>query len=104
MKPAARRRAVDYLQDTYPVSQRRACGLLDLQRSSYHYRPQERRDAPLGDALRTHAAKRRRWGYRRLLTLLRRDGFRDNHKRVYRIYSELELQVRLRRKLRTAAP
>jgi len=94
---------VDHLQSIFTVSQRRACGLVDMHRSSYHYRPQTDRDAPLATALRALAAKRRRWGYRRLLLLLRREGWMDNHKRVYRVYRQLELQVRHRRKRRTTA-
>jgi len=50
------------------------------------------------EALRRHAHERRRWGYRRLLVLLRRDGFTDNHKRVHRIYQTEGLQVRQRRR------
>lgn len=95
---------MDHLQDTYSVSQRRACGLLQIRRSTYHYQPRQRQDDALGAALQAHAAKRRRWGYRRLLTLLRRDGWQDNHKRVYRVYRERNLQVRHRRKRRTAVP
>lgn len=91
------------LQDSFHVSRRRACGLLDLHRSTYHYRPRAHRDELLATALRSHAAKRRRWGYRRLLLLLRRDGWTDNHKRVYRVYRQQCLQVRRRRRRRTAA-
>jgi putative transposase len=42
------------------------------------------------------AQQRKRWGYRRLHVLLRRDGHMDNHKRIYRIYKEEGLQVRKR--------
>ena len=103
MKPAARRSAVNHLQQTYHVARRRACGLLDLHRSTYHYtRLRPPRDEPLAAALRSCAAKRRRWGYRRLLLLLRRDGWTDNHKRIYRVYTQQRLQVRYRRRRRTA--
>ena len=94
VKPAVKRHAVDHLQLTYEVARRRACGLLDLHRSTYHYRPRKRDDAPLATALRSKVAKRRRWGYRRLLLLLRREGWLDNHKRIYRIYTQQRLQVR----------
>ena len=50
-------------------------GRLDLHRSTYHYRPRKRNDATLAAALRSKVAKRRRWGYRRLLLLLRREGW-----------------------------
>jgi len=67
----------------------RVCGLLHLAVSSYYYQSHGRRDeAPVRSALRRHAEVRRRWGYRRLLVLLRRDGIPDNHKRVYRLYRE----------------
>jgi putative transposase len=49
-----------------------------------------------------HAAERPRFGYRRLTTLLRRDGFKVNHKRVYRIYKEHGLTVRRRRRNRAS--
>ena len=53
---------------------------------------------PVRAALRRHAAVRRRWGYRRLLVLLRREGIMDNHKRVHRLYRAEGLQVRSRRR------
>jgi putative transposase len=105
VKPAARRQAVDHLRASYRVSGARACGLINLAMSSYHYQPHSARDdAPLRAALRRHAQTRRRWGYRRLLVLLRRDGFTDNPKRVHRLYRAEGLQVRrrTRRKQRLA--
>lgn len=104
MKPAARRQAVDHLKQVHRVSGARACGLINLAMSSYHYQPTPRDDAPLRAALRQHAHTRRRWGYRRLLVLVRRAGFTDNHKRVHRLYREEGLQVRrrTRRKQRLA--
>jgi len=99
VRPQARRAAVDYAQGAYPLSKARACGLMSLAVSSYHYRPScERPEQPLREALRRHAHTRRRWGYRRLLVLLRRDGFTDNHKRVHRVYQTEGLQVRQRRR------
>jgi len=90
---------VDYLQESFPISGARACGLLHLAVSSYYYQSHGRRDeAPVRSALRRHAAVRRRWGYRRLLVLLRREGLTDNHKRVYRLYRAEGLQVRQRRR------
>jgi len=91
---------VDHLLETFQVSGRRVCGLLGLHRSTYHYRPQDRLDAPLAAALRVQARHRRRWGYRRLLLLLRREGWTDNHKRIYRVYRQEHLQIPQRRKRR----
>lgn len=75
---------------------------MQLNRSSYYYEPEPPHDQALRAALRAHAAKRRRFGYRRLVVLLRRDGWRDNHKRVFRLYQEEKLQVKRRIKKGTA--
>lgn len=47
------------------------------------------------------AFSRVRYGYRRILTLLRREGFKDNHKRVYRIYQQEGLNLRMKRPRRS---
>lgn len=54
------------------------------------------------EALKEAALRRRRWGYRMLSLMLKRRGFTDNAKRIYRIYREEGLQVRQRRKRKTA--
>jgi putative transposase len=76
---------------------------MDLAVTTYRYQPANRRpEQPLRAALHRHAQARRRWGYRRLRILLRRDGFDDNLKRIYRVYRSESLQVkkRARRKQR----
>jgi putative transposase len=75
---------------------------LGLRRSSYYYQSAPRTDQALREALRQKAAQRRRFGYRRLLVLLRREGWTDNHKRVLRIYQEERLQVKRRVRKHTA--
>ena len=102
MKPAARRKEVRHLQGCYAVSKRRACGLVDMGTSSFYYKEKERDDGALRAALKEAAAKRKRWGYRMLTVLLRRQGFVDNHKRIYRVYREESLQVPVRRKRKAA--
>lgn len=61
-----------------------------------------RDDSVLKARLKELAAQRRRYGSPRLTVLLRREGFEDNHKRIERIYSEEGLQVRRRKRKRTA--
>jgi len=85
------------------MSERHACRLLELGRSTYRYRPKNpERDAELRSRLKQLAAKRMRFGYRRLTVLLAREGIAANHKRVYRLYREerLAMRVRLRRRIR----
>ena len=74
---------------------------MQLPRSSYYYQAQMSDDEPLRQALREKAAQRRRFGYRRLWIVLRRDGWTDNQKRVYRLYREEGLQVKRRIKKHT---
>ena len=86
----------------YSGSLRRACRLLELNTSSYYYQTKPSNDEALRKALKELASRRRRWGYRMLTCALRRKGFSDNHKRIYRIYREEGLQVPKRRKRKTA--
>jgi len=94
--PAAHREAVAYLQQTYEMSQRRACRVIAGDRSSVRYRTRRPDDAPLRERLKALAQERRRFGYRRLHVLLRREGHAVNRKRVQRIYREERLTVRRR--------
>lgn len=102
MKPADKREAVDYAQGKHGLSRTRACGLFGLSRSTYYYAEHGREDGPLRLALKEAAAKRRRWGYRRLAVAVRRQGFRDNLKRIWRVYREAGLQVPKRKKRKAA--
>jgi putative transposase len=106
--PAARRAAVAHAITTFGVSQRRACKVIGAERSSMRYRHRRPDDAEARERLRQLAAQRRRFGYRRLQILLRREGTHMNHKKLRRIYAEERLQVRRRggrkRALGTRAP
>jgi putative transposase len=106
--PAARREAVAHLQVVYEVSERRACSALGADRTSVRYRSRRPDDAAARARLRELASVRRRFGYRRLHILLRREGIVMNHKKLRRLYREERLQVRRRsgrkRALGTRAP
>lgn len=95
-----RREVVQWVVAEWAVSERRACRLLGVQRSVVRY--QCRRSDPPGlrERLCALAAERRRYGYRRLHVLLRREQFMVNHKRVYRLYREEDLLVRRRKRKR----
>ncbi|KAF0093278.1 MAG: putative transposase [Puniceicoccaceae bacterium 5H] len=92
--------------DTYAISERRGCRLLQLNRSSWRYRPKERPDErALAIRLRDLAASRVRYGYRRLTELLKREGWSVGRKRVYRLYKAAGLDLtRKRGKKRCAVP
>jgi putative transposase len=106
--PAVKRDAVAHACQVLGVSQRRACRTIGADRTTIRYRHRRPNDAALRERLRSLAAERRRFGYRRLHILLRREGTKVNHKKLRRIYADERLQVRRRggrkRALGTRAP
>ena len=76
--PGAKRLAVAHLKDAHDVSERRACTVLNIDRSTVRYRPRRGDDADLRAAIRWIASDRRRFGYRRIHVMLRREGFEVN--------------------------
>jgi len=85
------------LQEAYWVSIRRACAVILLDRSSYYYKAHRRVDSAVRNRMREIAEVRIRYGFQRIFVLLRREGWRDNHKRVFRIYKEEGLNLRSKR-------
>lgn len=99
--PIARRTVVGWLIDAQQTSLRRACRLVGLSTATWRYQLRGRVDnVALLERLQAHAALRARYGYRRLHTLVAREGIVANHKRVHRVYREAGLQVRRRRRKR----
>jgi putative transposase len=83
----------------YRFSERQACRLLDLDRTSFRYEARGDRNAGLKEALLEWAQQKQRYGYRRLWAVLTKQGWKVNLKRVYRLYREAKLAVRrLKRK------
>jgi putative transposase len=83
--------------ERHGLSQRHACRLVGLDRSTLRYQRKRPDDAGLRQRLRDLAAERRRFGYRRLGWMLAREGHAMNHKKLYRLYREERLMVRRRR-------
>ena len=75
------------------MSERRACRVIDADRKSVRYRSTRDDDAGLREKLRELANQRRRFGYRRLHILLRREGIMINRKKTQRLYKEEGLAV-----------
>jgi putative transposase len=100
--PAARRKVVAHAVEVHGVSERRACRALQVDRSSHRYRSRRPDDRPLRERLKALAHARRRFGYRRLFILLRREGEPSGRNRIYRLYREEGLSVRKRRARRRA--
>jgi putative transposase len=82
------------MRGDWGVSIRRACRVLDVDTSTYHYKSRRPEQAGLERRIREICQTRVRYGYRRVHVLLRREGWRVNHKKSRRIYRELGLQLR----------
>jgi putative transposase len=78
----------------YQISTRRACAVLNAARSTIYYRSCKDEQAYFEKRIKQIAATRVRYGYRRIHTLLQREGWQVNHKRIYRLYRDLGLQMR----------
>jgi putative transposase len=92
---------VGWLVQAHQASVRRGCRLIGLSTATWQYIRRGRIDnGALLARLQAHAAVRPRYGYRRLHTLVSREGIVANHKRVHRVYREAGLQVRRRRRKR----
>ena len=86
---AWRRQAVQYVQEELGVSERRACAALSQSRCTQRYDSQRQdKDAPLIAAMRRLSRQHPQYGYRRIMTLLRAEGWAVNHKRVYRLWRQ----------------
>ena len=105
VKPAGRKRLVGYLQDQYAVSQRRACRVVPISRKAMrHQSVRVQRDAPLIQRLKQLGEQYPRYGYLMLHSLLKAEGLVKNLKRTYRLYTELGMQVRTKRRKKLVRP
>ncbi len=102
VRPAVQRDAVAHLQAVMSLSERRACSTVGADRKMVSYRSRRPPDAELRARLRDLGNERRRFGYRRLFILLRREGEASGVNCIYRLYREEGLLVRKRRARRKA--
>jgi putative transposase len=100
--PVVKREGVAHLQASMGLSERRACQIVEADRTMIRYRSRRPPETELRKRLRDLANERRRFGYRRLFILLRQSGEPSGINRIYRLYREEGLTVRKRRARRRA--
>lgn len=103
LRPSRKRELVENIRMEYNISINRCCNVVLLSKSVYYYRHKGRNDQLLRMRINEIAATRVRYGFWRIYILLRREGFMDNHKRVYRVYCEEGLNLRNKRPKRSRA-
>jgi putative transposase len=89
-----KRKLVDAGCGEWDVFIRRACRVLQVDTSTYHYKSRRPGQAGLEHRIKEICQTRVRYGYRRVDVLLRREGWPINQKKTRRIYRELGLQLR----------
>jgi putative transposase len=100
VSPQVRRQAVEVLRAEHGLGVTRACGLVGISRSLYGYRSRRPEGRSLIQRICDLAAEKRRYGYRRIHVLLRREGWTVNRKRTHRLYRAAGLAVRRRKRKR----
>lgn len=91
------------MTEEYEMTQRHACTVAVVHRSTCRYQAAPDTDGELRQKLKELASQRPRWGQKRLQVLLRRQGYTVNHKKTERLYRELNLSLRLRRRSKRAS-
>lgn len=100
VKPARKRQLVNYISSHYPLSERTTCRLVSISRRTYRYQRQENKDEALIEQINLLASLHPGYGFCKLYHKLRAAGFTWNHKRVYRVYTALKMNIRRRARKR----
>lgn len=98
--PAKKREVVTHITEEHGISIRQACKSLQLERSSYYYESRARNDKEIISELNQLAEEYPTYGFKKMYHLLRNKGYVWNHKRIYRVYKELGMNLTRKRKRR----
>jgi putative transposase len=88
------------IMSAYGLSERRACRVIGISRTAYRYRARKSDDEEIKRALTEIAERKPRWGFQKMYDYLRNQGKKWNHKRVYRVYCEMGLNIGIKPKKR----
>jgi len=100
LRPAEKRQLACYIRKVHQASLRQACSLVQIDLSVYYYRPKCKGDQTIRDRLSELAIAHSSWGFWMMFKRLRNLEHTWNHKRVYRIYTEMKLNLRRKYKKR----
>lgn len=93
-----------YICKSFGVSINKACKIIDFEKSSYYYNSKSKpSDEKVKERMKELADKYRRYGSPRIHVLLKRENLVVNHKRTERIYQELKLSLKVRKKKKRAS-
>ena len=98
--PHRKRDAVEYLLSEPELSNRKACKMISISRTACQYKAKTKDDSPLQDALTALTTKHVSIGFWQCYYRIWNRGHRWNHKKVYRVYIQMKLNIRRRSKKR----
>ena len=100
MPTTARKTWAQQLQQNHSVTIAMSCAIVGLSRCVYYYQPKLLDDSVIISVLNAITDRHLRWGFPKCFNRIRKLGYKWNHKRVYRVYCELKLNLRVKRKKR----
>lgn len=100
VKPVKKREIVEYMVQEHSLNIRQACCCASLERSSFYYHPKGEDDTELISCLNELSEKHPSYGFKKMFHSLRNRGFKWNHKKVYRVYKKLGLNLMKKRRRR----
>ena len=100
VRPSQRKELASWAIETKRLPVRRACRWLGIQRGLPGYQSVRHPDGELQDLLERLSRTDRSWGFGLMFDWLRNNGYEWNHKKVYRVYCELRLNLRIKPKKR----
>lgn len=98
LRPDDKGSLAEHMITEHGISQRQACKVVSLPRSNVQYKRKPKRDEPVIDQLKELVDKHPSIGFWQSYYRIRRKGFNWNHKKVYRVYTEMKLNIRRRYK------
>ena len=104
VKPASKKNIVKHFKKTYQLSERTSCDLVGISRTGFRYQAKPKGDQAFKKRLLELATKHPSYGYLFLHGLMKSEGLACNKKRTYRIYTELGLQVRTKKRKKLIRP
>jgi putative transposase len=96
----ARKTWAQQRQQNHSVTIAMSCAIVGLSRCAYYYQPKLQDDSVIVSVLNAITDRHLRWGFPKCFNLIRKLGYKWNHKRVYRVYCQLKLNLRIKRKQR----
>ena len=88
------------LQISHPITIAMSCAIVGLSRCAYYYQPKLSDDSVIVSVLSAITDRHLRWGFPKCFNHIRKFGYKWYHNRVYRVYCQLKLNLRVKRKQR----